>query len=615
MAQLLSGVKISKSFSGRKLFTDLSFGIDSKDRIGLVGPNGAGKSTLLKILAKQVEPDSGQVVSQRGLRVGYLDQAPTFSPESTIISALSECDDDIASVYEWISKLNLSQFPEETLVTKLSGGWQKRVALAQELIKRPDLLLLDEPTNHLDISSILWLEDFLIKQPTPYMMITHDRLFLQRSTEKIWDLDPQNPNMLFTVNGGYDFYLQEKETLLAVQKKQFQVNKNTLRRETEWLRRGAKARQTKQKARGQAAASLKTTVMNLKEKTRDRGVELEFTQAERQPQKLIHLKHISHSAGGQLLWDDFSLLLTPKSRVALLGDNGTGKSTLLRIMTGSLSPQKGTIERAENLAVSYFEQSKETVNPLASTLKNICPDGDYVQFQGQFIYAKSYLERFQFSYEQMDLPAGKLSGGEKSRLRLAQMMLTSAQVLILDEPTNDLDIKTLESLQDSLESFQGAVVLVTHDRYFMDSIADQIIYINDKFPEQPRAISFADYWQWEEWFESQPTPPANSATLVSTMQNSDQSSNQNSNQSSNQSSKKVKMTYKDKLEFEGIEALIASIESELAACQNEILLPEVVANSARTQILYTKIHELTETLQKKIDRWAELEEIAKGSQA
>lgn len=601
MAQLISCVKISKSFAGKKLFSDLSFGIESKDRIGLVGPNGAGKSTLIKILARAVEPDAGQVVSQRGLRIGYLDQSPTFAANKTILSALSEGVEDIASVYEWISRLNLSQFPEETLVNSLSGGWQKRVALAQELIKRPDILLLDEPTNHLDITSILWLEDFLMKQSMAYLMVTHDRLFLQRSTEKIWDLDPQNPNMLFTIDGSYDFYLQEKEALLRSQQRQLQINKNTLRRETEWLRRGAQARQTKQKARGQAAVALKSTVDQLKDKTRDRSVDLEFSQAERQPQKLIHLKNISFQVGEQVLWDQFSLLLTPKSRVALLGDNGTGKSTLLKIMTGALAPQKGSIETAQNLAISYFEQSKDTLDPKASTLKNICPDGDYVLFQGQFIYAKSYLERFQFNYEQMDQPVEKLSGGEKSRLRLAQMMLTSAQVLILDEPTNDLDLNTLESLQESLASFQGAVVLVTHDRYFMDSIAKEIIYINDKFASEPRAIRFADYWQWEEWYEAQQERNSSKGAKAAS-----------AGESSAQGNKKTKLSYKDTFEYEGIEALIAQLELEIEQCQKEIASPEVVANATRTHELYEKIHTLTETLNKKYERWAELEKIVAG---
>lgn len=598
MSQLVSALDIQQSFAGRTLFTKLSFGIAKGDRIGLVGPNGAGKSTLLKIICKQLVPDKGQIVAQKGLKISYLEQSPQFSSEETLHSVLLHDYETMHLGYEWMSKLNLSQFPEETQVQSLSGGWQKRVALARELMKQPDLLLLDEPTNHLDVTSILWLEEFLRNERLTYLIITHDRLFLQRTTEKIWDLDPQNPLLLLIVNGDYTSYLETKEAQIAAQKKQFQVNKNILRRETEWLRRGAKARQTKQKARGQAAAELKNQVAGLKEKTKDRNIELDFTQSERQPQKLIELENVTFSYGGKELWKNFDLLLTPKSRVALLGDNGTGKSTLLRLMTGQLQPQSGTVKHAPNLQISYFEQSKNTLNPKLSTLKNICPDGDYVDFQGEYIYAKSYLERFQFSYEQMDLPVEKLSGGEKSRLRLAQMMLTSAQVLILDEPTNDLDLKTLISLQDSLENFKGAVVVVSHDRYFMDAVSNTLIAINDQFPNQPRTLRFADYWQWEEWFDEQrdlessnPTPTQSDSSVAS--------------------EKKTKLTFKEKFEFEEMEPLIKKLEAELSESQKEIDLPETATNAKRANDLYLRIQQLTEELDAKYARWSVLEKRTK----
>lgn len=605
MGLLLSAVQISKSFSGKTLFNKLSFGIHENDKIGLVGPNGAGKSTLLKIITGAMTPDSGEVTKQKGLSLGYLEQSPVFNKTDTIIDYLIDNDEDIGPAYEWIAKLDLTQWPETTLISELSGGWQKRVALAKQLMKRPDILLLDEPTNHLDVTSILWLEDFLSEQKITYIMVTHDRLFLQRTTEKIWDLDPQNPQLLFIFDGNYLDYADAKEGILAAQRRHLQTRKNILTRETEWLRRGAQARQTKQKARIQSAHDLKSQVDDLKEKTRSRSVELNFSETKRQPQKLIQLENISYAIGEKNLWKDFSLFLSPQSRVALLGDNGTGKSTLLKIITGSLKPQSGKISSAPDLAISYFEQDKINLNLEKSVLRNICPDGDYVDYQGQFVFAKSYLEKFKFNYEQMDLPVKQLSGGEKSRLRLAQLMLKKAQVLILDEPTNDLDIQTLESLQESLAEFQGAVILVTHDRYFMDSIAKELIYINDRFTDQDRAIRFADYFQWEEWYQNcLALELAAEAKVLADKKNE----NKETQAANSQNGPKKKLSFKEKFEYENMESTILQLEQTLAKAQADIESPEVAAHAEKSNDLYLQINKWTQELDRLYARWTELEE-------
>lgn len=603
---LISTYKLEKSFAGKPLFKNVSLGIEDGDRVGLVGPNGAGKSTLLKILAGQMETDGGEVTAKKGLRLGFLEQTPLFKPQETILDAvLSQCVDpheSLASAYEWMARLELSQFGEQFLVEDLSGGWKKRVALARELVRDPELLLLDEPTNHLDVTSILWLEDFLSRAPFATLIITHDRLFLQRTTNKIFDLDPKNPNYLLSVKGGYLEYLEAKEQLLQAQEQREVVLKNTLRRETEWLRRGAKARQTKQKARIERAGDLKEDVQDLSVKNAARKVKIEFKETERNPQKLIALDQVTKAYNGRVLFKDFSYLVNPKTRLALLGDNGSGKSTLIRIFLGEERPDSGTVTQADKLKIAYFEQNRETLKPKESVLKNICPDGDYVHYQGQYVFARSYLERFLFNRQQMDLPVEKLSGGEQSRLRIAQLMLNEAQVLILDEPTNDLDVATLSVLEDSLKEFNGAVILVTHDRYFMDQVASQIIAFHKNLDGSTTLENFAGYLQWEEWFEEQKAIQAAETKREIELKKAEVKG----------SNKPVKLSFKEKFELENIESEILGLEEKLEALQKESVSPEVVSQASKVQELYQQISDLQSLIEKRYARWAELEKKVQG---
>lgn len=604
---LISTYKLEKSFAGKPLFKNVSLGIEEGERVGLVGPNGAGKSTLLKILAGQIEADSGDVTGKKGLRMGFLEQTPLFKPQETILQAvLSKCQDEhesLASAYEWIARLELSQFGEDFLVEQLSGGWRKRVALARELVLEPELLMLDEPTNHLDVTSILWLEDFLSRAPFATLIITHDRLFLQRTTNKIFDLDPKNPNYLLSVKGGYLEYLEAKDQLLQAQEQREVVLKNTLRRETEWLRRGAKARQTKQKARIERAGNLKEDVQDLGAKNAARKVKIEFKETDRNPQKLIEVDHITKAYNGRVLFKDFSYLVTPKTRLALLGDNGSGKSTLIRILLGEEQPDSGKVSRADKLKVAYFEQNRETLKPQLSVLKNICPDGDYVHYQGQYVFARSYLERFLFNRQQMDLPVEKLSGGEQSRLRLAQLMLNEAQVLILDEPTNDLDVATLTVLEDSLREFNGAVVLVTHDRYFMDQVASQIMAFHKNTDGSTTLENFAGYLQWEEWFEEQKELQALELKKEAEAKKAEAKA----------ANKPGKLSFKEKFELENMEATIFELEAKLEELQAESVKPETVSNATKVQDLYAQISQLQGKIEKLYARWAELDKKAQGT--
>lgn len=606
MALLLSCHKIEKNIAGRTLFKDLSLGIEEGDLIGLVGPNGAGKSTLMKILSQKISADNGNVVYRKGIRVGYLEQSPVFKPNETIMEALQSLskdpDETMAKAYEWMARLDLSDFGEDYLVNELSGGWQKRVALARELVMEPELLLMDEPTNHLDVASIMWIEEFMgsalqMGELQACVVITHDRLFLQRVSNKIFDLDPKNPQYLLTIPGGYLKYLEAKEILMSGEQQKELSLKNTLRRETEWLRRGAKARQTKQKARIERAGDLKEDVSEISDRNRTRKVQIDFSETDRSPQKLIEVHNVSKTYGDKTLFADFSALITPKTRMALLGENGVGKSTFIKILLGLEKPDTGWVKLAENLKVSYFEQNRDTLDKSKSLLKNICPDGDYVMFQGSYVYAKSYLERFQFSRFHMDLPVGQLSGGEQSRLRIAQLMLQEAQVLVLDEPTNDLDVQTLDVLAEALENFPGAVILVTHDRYFMDQIAREIISF-------PSMIRFADFLQWEEWFEaSKNQPAAKSNVQVSANSNSFQYA---ATEAVKPASKKEKLTFKEKFELEGMEENILKLEQRLTELQKESERPDVVADAKKVQQVFAEITDLQDKIEKAYARWEEL---------
>ncbi|WP_413288598.1 ABC-F family ATP-binding cassette domain-containing protein [Bdellovibrio sp. HCB337] len=606
MALLISSYQLEKSFAGKVLFSGVSLGIEDGDKIGLVGPNGAGKSTLMKILAGTSKADSGQVTAKKGLRLGFLPQTPTFKEGETIIQALmshaADPHDVIAEAYEWFARLDLAQFGEDFLVSELSGGWQKRVALARELVLEPELLLLDEPTNHLDVTSILWLEEFLQKASFAFLMVTHDRLFLQRVVNKVFDLDPRNPNNLLIVNGDYVQYVESKEQLLAAQARLESVMKNTLRRETEWLRRGAIARLKKQQARINRAHDLQDSTEAIVDKNRHRVAGIAFGDAERNPQKLIELKHVTKGYSGNPLIEDFSFLITPKTRLALLGENGSGKSTLIKMMLGQEQPDSGSVFLSDKVKVAYFEQNRESLDMQKSVLKNICPDGDYVSLQGQYVFARSYLERFLFSRQQMDLPVGRLSGGEQSRLRLAQLMLKDASVLILDEPTNDLDVATLEVLSDAIQNFNGAVIIVTHDRYFMDQVATDIL----SFPRRDNPVKklekFVGYLQWEEaWFAQDEEKEAEKAPQVVESTATEKSGGKNQ-----------RMSFKLKNELEGMEAKIFGMEDELEKLQQEAGSPEVVSNAKRLQELHMMISQSQSKIEKAYARWAELEKMAKG---
>jgi ABC transport system ATP-binding/permease protein len=606
---LLSAQGLTAAFGARSLFRDVSFTVEDGERIGLIGPNGAGKSTLLRILSGALSADEGAISRRRGLRIALLEQVPRFTDGATVQDAIDEGATD-GSAREVLAKLSLDGrgadpgITPETLVSSLSGGWKKRVALGRELARRPDLLLLDEPTNHLDVESIEWLEDLLARPDGPATItVTHDRLFLQRVATRILELDRRNAGGLLSVAGDYVTYTQLKADNMHAQERREVVLRNTLRRETEWLRRGAAARSTKQQARIARAGTLADEVKELGTRNETRTVALEFQGAERRPRRLIEARGIAKRYDGRTIFSGVDLLLGPRVRVGILGPNGCGKSTLIRVLLGEEPPSEGTVVRADGLQVAYFQQSRDALDPELSVADTLCPDGDFVSFRGARVHVRGYLERFLFQSEQADMAVGKLSGGEQSRLLLADLMLREAQLLVLDEPTNDLDLATLGVLEESLTGFEGAVLLVTHDRYFLDQVATTILAFDPTPPgsavsatdARRRVVPFASFAQWEAWRAQQ--LQAEKAAVRA----------RDGGGGGGGKSPRRKLSYGEQREYDAIEETLARAEAALAVATADSERPEHASDAGRLVELLAAVTTRQEEIDHLYTRWAELE--------
>jgi ABC transport system ATP-binding/permease protein len=608
---LLSTRDLSHAFGARPLFHGVSFTLADGDRVGLIGPNGAGKSTLLKILVGELAPDGGDIARRNGLRVALLPQVPQFAAGATVREAVNTglrgADraswEDEAKVDEWLSKMNLDP---EAAVDRLSGGWRKRVALARTLVADPELLLLDEPTNHLDVDSILWLEKLLAGARFATVTITHDRLFLQRIANRILELDRRNTGGLLDVAGDYATYVERKAEAMAAQERLEGTLRNTLRRETEWLRRGPQARATKQQARIQRAEALGDEVAGLAARNRTRAVDIDFQSGDEasgtRARRLIEARGIGKRYGDQVIFAKIDLIIGPKTRLGLLGPNGCGKSTLLRALTGEEAPTSGEVVRAEHLRIAYFDQNRESLDPTRSVVDTVCPGGDYVEFRGARVHRHGYLERFLFRSEQMSQPVGRLSGGEQSRLVLARLMLQPANVLVLDEPTNDLDLPTLTVLEEALASFDGAVLLVTHDRYFLDQVATQILAFHTRPGEEGQVTTLAGLDQWEVWHTTQGSPPRAAPKHLAPRANVAAA-----RAADVSPPKRKKLSFKDQQDWRTIETRILEAEAKVAALESEAAQPDVVAQAARLVTLHVEIAAARATIDVLYARWAELE--------
>ncbi len=499
MALLCSCQSISKSYSTRQLFKDLSLEIFAKERVGLIGPNGSGKTTLLKILSGLETPDSGTISYQRGIKIGFVPQTcthPNKKPDQVLLEVLEQ--DQSLSFAEkrrltetWLSRLGFTG--KEGSADLLSGGWKKRLSFAKALILSPDLLLLDEPTNHLDVEGIFFLEKFLAKEQLTYLLVSHDRYFLQNTTKRIVEVNRIYPKGIFAIHGSFTHFLQKKEEFLQGQSKQEESLLSKARREEEWLKQSPKARTTKAQSRIRGAQALFQELSAIKERNQQKRAFIDFAASDRQTKKLIAAKNLSKRIDDKVLFRHLDFTLSPSSRIGLMGPNGSGKTTLLRLLAKELEPDEGTLKRADDLKIVTFDQHRLHLPDQITLREALAPEGEFVFFRGRPIHVAGWCKRFLFSPDLLDMPIGKLSGGEKARIHIAHLMLQNADLLLLDEPTNDLDIPTLESLEESLLDFPGALVLITHDRYMLNRLCNSLLVLGGG--ETP--TFFADFAQWE----------------------------------------------------------------------------------------------------------------------
>lgn len=620
---LLTVEGITKIFGDKKIFDGITFGIDSGDKAGVIGVNGTGKTTLLRIVAGEEAPDSGQVVKMKGLRIGYLPQTPKFDPDDTVLSQVFNCDnptirlikeyeqavqnvelgggaeaekalyainDKMDAANAWnlesdaktiLTKLNINDYYKKA--GTLSGGQIKRVALARALITPVDLLILDEPTNHIDNDSIDWLEKYLAKYKGALLMVTHDRYFLDRVVNKTLELEDAK---LYTYTSNYSGFLEakaEREELAAASERKRQ---NFLRTELEWVRRGAQARSTKQKARLERFNDV-SSVKAPKEKD-----SLDISVAStRLGKKTIIAENLTKAYDGVKYVDSFSYIILKHDRIGIIGPNGCGKSTLINMLTGSLEPDSGVVEKGETVKTGVFSQHTQDMQPEQRVIDYIKDTAEYVQTADGRISASQMLEKFLFSPSMQYSPIGKLSGGERRRLYLLKVLVDAPNILFLDEPTNDLDIETLAILEDYLDIFNGAVVTVSHDRYFLDKICDRIF----AFEGNGRIIKYeggySDYLKKHEEQFVQDMPVKKEAPK----------------QERRQGEKALKMTYSEQRDFETINDKIEKLEASIAETEAEI--SSIASDYVRLQELTESKEKMEAELDEAMDRWVYLNEL------
>ncbi|MBD2100866.1 ABC-F family ATP-binding cassette domain-containing protein [Leptolyngbya sp. FACHB-261] len=629
---------VQKHFGIKEILKSASFSLDNSDKVGLIGTNGSGKSTLLKMIAGLEPVDEGQLLVNSGVRVVYLPQQPELDESRTVLEQVfADSGEQMTVVREYeqlsdqlahgqadpsgqlmtrlatlsqrmeatgawdletkakiiLSKLGIEDF--NARVGNLSGGYRKRIALASALLSEPDVLLMDEPTNHLDALSVEWLQSYLNRYRGAILLITHDRYFLDQVTNRILEIDRGD---LYSYAGNYSYYLEKKalaeESAISTQRK----HQGVLRRELEWLKRGPKARSTKQKARIERVHDMQATEFKQVQGKVDIA-----TAGRRIGKKVIELDRISKAYGDRTLIKSFSYNFNPEDRIGIIGGNGAGKSTLMDIITGRVQPDSGTVEIGSTIHIGYFDQHSEA---LLSALNENQRVIDYIKEEGEFvkladgtqISASQMLERFLFPGSQQYAPIHKLSGGEKRRLFLLRVLMGAPNVLILDEPTNDLDVQTLAVLEEYLEDFTGCVIVVSHDRYFLDRVVDTIFALEPGGNLRQYPGNYSIYLDFKKNEEEVVTPANSRPKETQTKAESQPSDN----------GKPRKLSYKEKREFDSLEGKIAKMETEKAELEKALqTMPST--DFSKVQKLYEQVQALSQALDTATERWLELAEI------
>jgi ATP-binding cassette subfamily F protein uup len=606
---LISAQGLSKKFGSAPLFRDISFTVSSGECIGVIGPNGSGKSTLLEMLAGRVLPDTGDVAVRKGTRMSCVTQISEFAAGDTVLSVVEKSlksggvpqSEHAGRIAETLGRVGFTD--RDVVANTLSGGWRKRLAIAEALVQQPDILLLDEPTNHLDLAGIAWLEGLLRNPPFATVVVSHDRYFLENVATEIVELNRLYAEGLLRVEGNYSTFLEAKELYLHAQRKEQAALANRVHTEIEWLRRGPKARTTKSKSRIDKAHEMIGELADLNARTRSTAARIDFSATNRQTKQLITLEGVSCELGGRTLFKDLNFAVHAGMRVGLVGPNGSGKTTLLRLFRGEMAPSAGNIQRAEPLRMVYFDQSRQ-LDPDLTLRRALAPDSDAVIYQGSVIHVAAWAARFLFDQEDLNQRVGKLSGGERARVLISQLMLQEADVLLLDEPTNDLDIPTLEILEESLLEFKGALVLVTHDRYLLDRVSTIVLGLDGVGGVE----RFADYSQWDAWQKKQ-TSAKNKSQSAGAANGTGRSAEKSATAKSdngNDPAIKRKLSYQEAREFATIEASIKQAEADLAARHEALAHPELARDAQGLMAASVQMESAQQEVERLYTRWAEL---------
>ena len=595
---------ISKIFGGKVIFDDVSCGISEGEKIGVIGINGTGKTTLLRVLAGLEQPDEGQVITQNGIRIAYLQQNPAFPEEKTVLSYVTDGMWDMDWTLQGEAKSMLNQLgivDHEQPLAELSGGQRRKAALVRTLVQDFDVLLLDEPTNHLDNEMLTWLEDYLNRYKGTVIMVTHDRYFLDRVSNRILELDH---GKIYSYEANYSKFLelkvQREEMALATERKRQSV----LRMELEWAKRGCRARSTKQRARLERLEALKAG----KAPVSDATLEIEATAA-RMGRKTVELHHISKRYGEKVLIDDFDYIVLKNQRLGIIGPNGCGKSTLIKIIAGLIEPDSGSVEIGETIQLGYFAQEVPDMNTEQRVIDYIKDVAEYLPTKDGKISASQMLERFLFTPEMQYAPVSKLSGGEKKRLYLLKVIFTGANVYLFDELSNDIDIQTLTILEDFLNSFPGIVITVSHDRYFLDNVVDRIFEFDGNGHLQQYEGGYTDYLETKQKRTSQETSESGNALFGKSGKGKSEKGSSKSSRDWKQNRKtKLKFSYKEQKEFETIDDDIAHLEDGIAALEAEILAN--ATNPGKLNELMKEKEKAEHALEEKMNRWVYLNDLA-----
>lgn len=594
---ILNVEKVSKTYGEKELFNNISLGINSGDKIGLIGVNGTGKSTLLKIIAGVEEPDEGQVVKGKGIELAYLAQTPLYYDNENVLEYVmrGKHADSQPKAKEILNKLGITN--HGAMMNILSGGQKKRAALARTLVEPARLLILDEPTNHLDNDMVLWLEQFIKNFKGELIMVTHDRYFLDNVTNRIVELDKAS---LYSYDTNYSGFLELKTQREEMERATEAKRQNILRKELAWIRRGCQARSTKQQARIDRFEDMKEASKQARARFDKQLMDMNSVSS-RLGRKTVELHNICKSFGERTIIDHFTYIFLRDDRIGIVGDNGCGKSTLMKIIAGQLEPDSGSVEVGETVRIGYFMQENEPLDDSLTVLEFVRSIGEYVTTADGKATASQMCEKFLFTPKQQWTPISKLSGGEKRRLYLLSVLMSAPNVLILDEPTNDLDIETLEILEEYLDGFAGIVITVSHDRYFLDRVVDRIFAFE----------AGGHLTQYEGGYTDYRDKCVSSIYNVASNGTSDTSKSKAAGQVKkvyNSHEDKIKFTYMEQKEYETIDDDIEKLETKVSELDDEI---------AKNATAYSKLAELTKEkedverqLEEKMERWEYLNDLA-----